>query len=216
MPTLSQRTRQGWGNLGGDKAHRFIEKIFPTLTATPWDHRGMRSLRLKMILLTAVTVCAPFSARGSDKVPCATSAEAETSGWRVYIDRNNRFCFRYPTSYVPVSHPKANCRGPKLEDRKGGANIGICVPGEDFDLMAIAKMAPTGIDSPPEPRVIGENTFYYYGPGGGGVSYPDGYYYNLRGKSLVIDFDGPYANDKTPTDEAKRMEQKVLATFRRF
>jgi len=39
----------------------------------------------------------------------------------------------------------------------------------------------------------------YYGPGGGGVSYPAGYDYNLRGKVLVIDFDGPYENDNTPT-----------------
>jgi hypothetical protein len=77
-------------------------------------------------------------------------------------------------------------------------------------------MAPTGIDSPPEPVRIGKNTFYYYGPGGGGVSYPDGYYFNLRGKILVIDFDGPYENDKTPTLETKKMELKVLASFREF
>jgi hypothetical protein len=77
-------------------------------------------------------------------------------------------------------------------------------------------MAPTGFDSPPEPQRIGQNTFYYYGTGGGGVSYPDGYYFNLHGKILAIDFDGPYENDKTPTPETNQMEQKVLASFREF
>jgi hypothetical protein len=78
------------------------------------------------------------------------------------------------------------------------------------------KMAPTGYDSPPEPVRLGKHTFYYYGPGGGGVSYPDGYYYNLRGKILVIYFDGPYENDKTPTAATKTMEKKVVGTFREF
>jgi hypothetical protein len=108
------------------------------------------------------------------------------------------------------------CRGPKLEDKKSGANIGVCALDEDFRPAALVKMAPTGFDSPPESQRMGENTFYYYGPGGGGVQYPDGYYFNLRGKILVIDFDGPYENDKTPTPETKKMEQKVLATFRKF
>jgi hypothetical protein len=83
------------------------------------------------------------------------------------------------------------CRDPRLEDKKSGANIGVCVLEKDFQTDALIKMAPTGIESPPEPRRMGQNTFYYYGPGGGGVSYPDGYYFNLRGKILVIDFDGP-------------------------
>ena len=80
---------------------------------------------------------------------------------------------------------------------------------EEFQPDALIRMAPTGIESPPEPQRMGQNMFYYYGPGGGGVSYPDGYYFNLRGKILVIDFDGPYENDKTPTPETKKMEQKV-------
>jgi hypothetical protein len=48
------------------------------------------------------------------------------------------------------------------------------------------------------------------------VSYPDQYFFNLRGKTLSIDFDGPYENDKTPSDEAKKMERKALASFREF
>ncbi len=77
-------------------------------------------------------------------------------------------------------------------------------------------MAPTGIDSPPKPIQIGENTFYYYGPGGGGVDYPDVYYFDLGGKILGIDFDGPYENEKTPTPATKQMEQRVLKSFQEF
>jgi hypothetical protein len=108
------------------------------------------------------------------------------------------------------------CRGPKLEDKTIGARIGVCVEHEDFDVSTLVRNAPTGIDSPPEPVRLGKHTFYYHGPGGGGASYPDGYYYNLRGKILVIYFDGPYENDKTPTPATKKMEKKVLGTFREF
>jgi hypothetical protein len=31
-----------------------------------------------------------------------------------------------------------------------------------------------------------------------------------------IDFDGPFGNDNTPTADAKKMELKVLASFRLF
>jgi hypothetical protein len=94
--------------------------------------------------------------------------------------------------------------------------IGVCVLNKAFRLSTLQTIAPTEIDSPPEPVRIGKNTFYYYGPGGGGVSYPDGYYFNLHGKILLIYFDGPYEMDKTPTPETKKLERKVLATFRAF
>jgi hypothetical protein len=77
-------------------------------------------------------------------------------------------------------------------------------------------MAPTGIDSPPEALQIGKNTFRYYGPGGGGVTYADVYYFDLRGKILAIGFDGPYENDKTPTSDTKQIERKVLESFQEF
>jgi hypothetical protein len=87
---------------------------------------------------------------------------------------------------------------------------------EEFRTDTLVRMAPTGIDSPPEPFQIGKDTFYYYGPGGGGVTYPDVYYFNLRGKILATGFDGPYENSKTPTPETKQMEQKVLKSFQEF
>lgn len=169
-----------------------------------------------MVLLTALLACTAASAQKLGTNPCTTGAQRETFAWRVYADWDHHFCFRYPGSYKPIPQPRRMCRGPKLQDEKTGANIGVCVLHEGFRPSTLVRMAPTGIDSPPEPVRIGKNTFYYYGPGGGGVSYPDGYYFNLRGKILVIDFDGPYENDKTPTLETKKMELKVLASFREF
>jgi len=126
------------------------------------------------------------------------------------------FAFDTRSPVRPFPHPKAMCHGPKLENKRTGAKIGICVVDEDFRSSNLMKMGPTGYDSPPEPVRVGTHIFYCYGPGGGGVSYPDGYFYNLRGKILVIYFDGPYENDKTPTAAAKTMEKKVLGTFREF
>ena len=92
----------------------------------------------------------------------------------------------------------------------------MCVLDDVFQTSNLVRMAPTGYETPPDRVRIGKNTFYYYGPGGGGVAYPDGYFFNLRGKILVIYFDGPYENEKTPTPATKKMEQKLLASFRDF
>jgi hypothetical protein len=169
-----------------------------------------------VVLIAALAACSAASAQKADSSPCRTRGQGQTSTWGVYTDLGHRFCFRYPTSYTPVAQPKSICRKPTLRDEKAGADIYVCAGAEGFRLSALAEGAPTGIDSPPEAVRIGDNTFYYYGPGGGGVSYPDQYFFNLHGKTLHIDFDGPYDNDKTPSDEAKRMERKILARFREF
>ena len=88
-----------------------------------------------------------------------------------------------------------------------------------FDLHSFIRGAPTGIESPPEPLQVNGETFYYYGPGGGGVAYPDQYFFNLKGKTLYISFDGPYAHEKGekgPSYETKQMEIQMLASFRTF
>jgi hypothetical protein len=73
-----------------------------------------------------------------------------------------------------------------------------------------------GEEGPPAPRQFGNQTFYYYGPGGGGVCYADQFFYNLRDKPLSISFGGPCVNDKTPTPETKKIEEQLLLTFRTF
>jgi len=165
-------------------------------------------------LLVAFLAYSTASAQTVGEVPCATSVQSETSHWNVYSDPDHHFCFRYPGPYRRLPPPKIMCRSANLRDEVTKGEIGVCVLPKAFLLSTLQTMAPTGFESPPEPVRIGKNTFYYYGPGGGGVSYPDGYYFNLHGKILVIDFDGPYESDKTPTPETKKMERKVLASFR--
>jgi hypothetical protein len=96
------------------------------------------------------------------------------------------------------------------------ASIYITFEDKAFDLQSLVARAPTGYDSPPEPAPAGPNTFYYYGPGGGGVDYADQYFFDLKGKTLYISFSGPYVNDKTPSSETKALEPKLLASLRTF
>jgi hypothetical protein len=49
--------------------------------------------------------------------------------------------------------------------------------------------------------------------GGGGVAYPDRYYFNLRGRALEM-IDGPHpGNSNSPTDETRRIEKMILSSF---
>lgn len=86
-----------------------------------------------------------------------------------------------------------------------------------FDLKIMQlDYAHTGWEAP-EQIEIGKYKFYYYGPGGGRVAYPDDYFYDLNGYTLEISFDGSYSsNEKTPTEKVKQMERTVLRTFRIF
>ena len=83
-----------------------------------------------------------------------------------------------------------------------------------FKLEQLDDISRSG--NPLEPTQINGLTFYYDGPGGGGVDYPDDYLFILRGKILHIEFDGPYVNDNHPSEEAKKLEPQLLATFRTF
>jgi len=163
-------------------------------------------------------------------VPCRV--QNAPSGWVVYINKLHGFCFSYPPVYTPVAKPwlekyasypqavrKAAQEGRLLRlqhQEFEDASIQVLVENKAFDLQNFVKEAPTGIESPPEPAKFGNYTFYYYGTGGGGVCYPDQYFFNLHGKTLHISFDGPCVNDKTPTPETKEIEHRLLQTFRTF
>jgi len=92
----------------------------------------------------------------------------------------------------------------------------VSLEDQPFNLESLVAGAPTGIEDPPEPKQFGSETFYYYGPGGGGAEYPDQYFYNLQGRPLEIAFDGPYVRSKTPSQETKDNEEILLQTFRTF
>jgi hypothetical protein len=172
----------------------------------------MRRFLSSLAVLAVVVV--PFGMRqasaggGSACVP-----KGGTAGWRTYTDRAHGFCLLYPPIYKRVPH--AAHRGiVTLSSTDSGANIFISFEDKAFDLQRFVERAPTGYDAPPDPVKAGPNTFYYYGPGGGGVSYADQYFFDLKGKTLYVFFDGPYVNDKTPSAETKALEPELLSTLR--
>ena len=92
----------------------------------------------------------------------------------------------------------------------------VVLDSRHFDFGTIGKYYEHMGWVQPVPFRFGSQTFYYIGPGGG-VNYPDTFFYNLRGRILVIEFDGPYPLDsksKSPSDETKKFEKAVLESFR--
>jgi hypothetical protein len=175
----------------------------------------------------------PAEGIGLSTPPCPT-ADAP-AGWKTYVNDKYRFCFSYPPNYTPIAEPwlekythdlerSRNLREAAEEGRESewqntqypDSDLCVGVSTETWDLQAMVKYAPTGQISPPEPRIIAGQVFYYYGPGGGGVCYPDGFFYDLRGKPLSITFEGPCADDKTPTAATKKIEDQILATFQTY
>ena len=185
-------------------------------------------------LLTSMPVLSQTSRK--HRAPCPLSTAP--SGWRAYVDRVHGFCFSYPRTYEPVAEPwlekhthaptksaldylrKAAKEGRMIRlQNKQDAGVSIDVflyADKPFDLESFVSGAPTGIESPPERKQVGTQTFYYYGPGGGAVDYPDQYFFNLKGNALLIAFDGPYINDKTPSPETKQIERQLLQSFQTF
>ncbi len=175
--------------------------------------------RIGALLLAALWFASipSLTAKG---VPCET--QNSTKGWLTYIDQAHGFSFRYPPIYkrVPNAVNKLQTATFHLVTfQRLHSDARLLVAFDDdrqFDLQSFVKTAPTGLETPPEPIKVGEYTFYCYGPGGGGVQYADEYFFNLRGKTLTITFDGPYDGDKTPSAETKKLELEILTTFSVF
>ena len=141
------------------------------------------------------------------------SQEHGPSGWRVYVNDKNGFCFRYPPSYKIGQDP--NTRHGMILDLLGqGGDILVWVDQYPFGEHRFEELSRSG--NPPEEKKIGQYSFYYNGPGGGGVDYSDDYLFNLRGKLLHIEFDGPYIHDNHPSPKVRELEPNLLATFRVF
>lgn len=136
----------------------------------------------------AQTASASSPCRASDSEP----------GWLTFVDRVHGFCFEYPPLYKkekPVRKPYLRPGSELLGSFVSGqtprfgqhgewlaAEILVIFSKEPFDLERIVTYyAPTGvIGFIPVP--IGPHTFYYSGPGGGGVQYPDVFFTTLAGK----------------------------------
>lgn len=149
--------------------------------------------------------------------------EDETVDWQTYRNEEFGFEVKYPNIYKIGVSPQLNeyqkSQGMiylvHLKHSDINASISVRFTNMNFNLQDIKqRFAPTGNESLPEQIKAGQNTFYFYGSGGGGVSYPDNYFYDLNGKILIIDFDGPYISDKTPSDEIKQLESQILSSFK--
>jgi hypothetical protein len=177
--------------------------------------------------------CSPLLAARHHS-PCAASPTQP--GWHVYVDTKDRFCFEYPPQYqvaptvtapgvggIPanqwVARLATNPQPMELAtaDDWDNATIDVIAYGTPFRRAKLSAFAPTGMeDNPPERIHTTHAEFYYYGPGGGGVDYPDSYYFELRGRTFSFEFFGPYEGDKTPAAVTKEIEPKLLASFRGY
>ena len=157
---------------------------------------------LSIVCLAQTSVAADF--------PCR--ARSGPAGWRTFVDRTHRFCFQYPPIYKAIRDASER-RSIVVLEAEAQAQIYVWLD-KRFKLQQMGDISRSG--NPPEPTQINGVTFYYVGPGGGGVDYSDDYLFNLRGKILHIEFDGPYINDNHPSEETKKLERQLLATFRTF
>ena len=184
------------------------------------------------VSLVAMASCGLAGA--SDHSPC--DLHATRTGWHVFVDHQDRFCFEYPPKYhvapavfapgvstgnatrfigrlTTVPSPSEVAPGDDLK----AATVNVFAYGMPFRPEDLTKRAPTGDqDSPPKRIHAAHGEFYYYGRGGGGLDYPDVFYFGSRGRTFSIDFVGPYSQGNTPDRETKRIEPEVLASFHSF
>lgn len=181
-----------------------------------------------------LAIASGSSAEAAGRSPC--DLYPTQSGWRVFVDTRDRFCFEYPSKYqvAPAVFAPGVSTGPAtrfigrlttkpspsevaIADDESIATITVFDYGMPFRSRDLIKFAHTGgEDHPPQRIDTAHGTFYFYGGGGGGVDYPDDFYFGSRGRTFSIDFVGPYYGDKIPSAETKRIEPKVLASFRSF
>jgi hypothetical protein len=188
-------------------------------------------LRLKFQIGIALLASSAASAQN----PCV--AHRTQPGWQVFVDRAYGFCFEYPSDYKHVTpvfasgpcHVKDGCllglaknappsARPNDEDEYKNASIELTDLKIPFSLKALERYGPTGcVDVPPEPVKFGSETFYYYGAGGGGVTYSDQFFFNAKGHAFEVSFEGPYLeNGSEPDEVTKQIETKLLGSLHRF
>ncbi len=120
-----------------------------------------------------------------------------------YLNDTLGFELSYPANYTLTELPCENAMNFVWQGRQlllyattgsGGTrgSMTVALDRRHFDLKTIgAHYEHTGW-AEAVPFDIESGRFYYIGAGGGGVSYPDSFFYNLGGYILLIEFDGPY------------------------
>jgi hypothetical protein len=138
--------------------------------------------------------------------------------WITYTSPAYDFKFQYPElyRYQDISREEVDNNDDTTIARfmtNDGRELTVAVSVIAFTKEHLHTYAPTGSEAiDPESVTLGNTAFYYYGPGGGGVCYPDRYFTNLKGKILVLSFSG-CDNDKTPSEATKKIEIDILSTF---
>jgi hypothetical protein len=139
------------------------------------------------------------------------SASSIPANWKTYTNPTYKFSFKYPSDFINRS-PESS--GILASFTNSINNLDIKFDNTYFSLESLHRYAPTGSESVnPDLLTVGNNVFYYYGPGGGGVCYPDQFFTNLNGKILIFNFTG-CENDKTPSQSFKATENQILSTFK--
>jgi hypothetical protein len=191
----------------------------------------MRPLLLPLLLLMAGSPS--LRSQTIHQSPC--KGDDSHAGWRIYVNHEFRFCLLYPPSYHELpAPPRDEFSSTRLflgnlmlnnlpPGTHGGpvnneAGFGFVSIPKDFSVKQMQTCcAPTGLDDiPPATVRLGKRVFYFYGAGGGGVDYPDQYLMELNGKILSIQFGGPWKDSKSPIEETKRLETKILSTLQTF
>jgi hypothetical protein len=189
-----------------------------------------RSL-LTLLLLLVCSLC--LRSQTIHHSPCKT--EDSHAGWQIYVNHDFRFCLLYPPTYremptpppdefsstrvflsgLDLKHLPPGTHGGPTDNKAG---IGFVYIPKPFSVRQMETCcAPTGQDDTPPATVrLGKSVFYFYGPGGGGVDYPDQYLMELNGKILSIEFGGPWKDSKSPIEETKRLETKILSTLQTY
>jgi len=142
-----------------------------------------------------------------------------TVNWKTYISPDYGLSFKYPDFYqtdkISQSPKNPGIDMVGFKNAGGDASFHIYRSQTKFTVDSLKKYAPTGSeDLPPIKRMFGQNTFYYYGAGGGGVNYSDQFFYDIDGNILIFVFNGPYGdNEKSPSKEVQTFESQILTTF---
>lgn len=130
-----------------------------------------------------------------------------------------KFSFDYPNVYKlqDIGGSATSSDGKKIIASFAGKKeqyIEVIFDSSTFSTENLKKYASTGNEDFPPTPVAGISTqFYYYGPGGGGVCYPDQYFTKLNNGILIFRFLG-CEDDKTPSATVKSYALQIMKSFK--
>jgi hypothetical protein len=190
----------------------------------PLKHLGRNAaaLLLPLLLVSVSAQSPPYFPTQNKQLP-VTAYSNHVLGFKLSYPTIYQEQSRFPGSVADIAERRRSQillyatrgRGKKKCEDEGQCDkfgtLTITIDSRPFALKTIGEHYEHTGWVEALPFRVGSNTFYYIGAGGGGVNYPDTFFYNLHGRILVIEFNGPYPTDsKSPSDETKAIEKLVL------